>query len=263
MVNLALITGASSGLGEALAKLLAHEKIPLLLTGRNKDALQKLKQELSPLTQVEIFAADLSIDEERSTLLKEIAQKAPDLVVNSAGLGLYGEVLRYPLKEQMQILKVNLEALTEVSIESARALKERNKTGTIMNISSAAGFLHYPSFTLYSSSKAYVTHFSQSFDAEMKRYGIRVLASCPGKIATSFRLRASSGLDIRKGDFKSMPVEKAAYLIWQQIQKKKPCEIIDTSYKVLIFIARFLIPKRLREKLLQQEIEKRISDKKD
>lgn len=262
MVNLALITGSSSGLGQALARLLAHEKIPLLLSGRNKAALQKLQEELSPLTNVEIFAANLAEDEERAKLLREISLKAPDLIINSAGLGLYGEVLRYPLKEQMQILKVNVEALTEVTIESARVLKARNSPGIIMNISSAAGFLHYPSFALYSSSKAYVTHFSLSFDAEMKRYGIRVLVSCPGKIQTSFRQRASSGVDIKKGDLQSMPVEKAAYLIWKQIQKEKPCEIIDGSYKVLIFIARFLIPKRLLQKMLQQEIEKRISDKK-
>lgn len=262
MVLLALITGASSGLGMALAVRIAKEKIPLFLTGTNTAALEKLQDELSLLTHVEILSADLSVEEERVRLLQEISQKAPDLVINSAGLGLYGEILRYPLKEQMQILKVNVEALTEITIESARALKAQNRPGVIMNISSAAAFLHYPSFALYSSSKAYVTHFSRSFDAEMKRYGIRVLVSCPGKIETSFRQRASSGLDIKKGDLQTMPVDKAASLIWRQIQKKKPCEIIDASYKVLIFIARFLIPKKILEKMLQQEIEKRISPKK-
>lgn len=259
MASLALITGASSGLGIALARLLAKEKLSLILTGTNTSALENLQKELSPLTNVEILSADLSKEEARARLLKEIAQKTPDLVINSAGIGLYGEVLRYPLKEQMQILKVNVEALTEITIEAARALKTQNRSGVIMNISSAAAFLHYPSFALYSSSKAYVNHFSRSFDAEIKQYGIRVLVSCPGQIHTSFRERASLGHDRSKPGFKTISVERAAALIWKQIQKKKPFEIIDFRYKLLLFIARFLLPHSFLQKKLQTELEKRRS----
>jgi short-subunit dehydrogenase len=130
-----------------------------------------------------------------------------------------------------------------------------------MNISSAAGFLPTPSFAVYSASKAYVTHFSQSFDAEVKKHGIRVLVSCPGQIKTSFRERASLGLNKNQESFQSMSVEKAAKLILKQILHKKPVEIIDFRYRVLVFIARFLLPKDLVQKQMEAELEKRISFK--
>ncbi|MCX6991304.1 MAG: SDR family NAD(P)-dependent oxidoreductase [Chlamydiae bacterium] len=261
MVALALITGASSGLGTALAKRLAQDKVPLFLTGRNKDALEKLQNELSLQTEVNIFAADLSLPKERSALLAEISQRKPDLVINSAGFGLYGGALTHPLTEQLKILEVNALALTEITLESARALIEEKKPGVIMNISSAAGFLPTPSFAIYSASKAYVTHFSQSFDAEVKKEGIRILVSCPGQIKTSFRERASSGLNKNQEGFEAMSVEKAAKLILKQIHHKKPMEIIDFRYKVLVFIARFLLPKSLVQKKMQTKLEKRIRSK--
>jgi hypothetical protein len=261
MVSLALITGATSGVGEALAKSLAQDKIPLFLTGRNKDALEKLHNELILETEVSIFAADLSIPKERLALLGEISKRKPDLVINSAGFGLYGKALTHPLAEQSKILQVNTLALTEITLEAARALIEEKKPGVIMNISSAAGFLPTPSFAVYSASKAYVTHFSLSFDAEVKKHGIRVLVSCPGQIKTSFRERASLGLNKNQESFQAMSVEKAAKLILKQILHKKPVEIIDFRYRILVFIARFLLPKDLVQKQMEAELEKRISFK--
>ena len=259
MATLALITGASSGLGTALAKLLAQDQVPLFLTGRNKAALEKLQNELISQTEVSIFVADLSLPKERSALLAEISKRKPDLLINSAGFGLYGKALSHPLAEQTTMLEVNALALTEITLETARALISDKKPGVIMNISSAAGFFPTPSFAIYSASKTYVTHFSRSFDAEVKKEGIRVLVSCPGQIKTSFRERASSGLNKNQKGFEAMSVEKAARLILKQIRNKKPIEIIDFRYKVLVFLARFLLPKGLVQKQLQTEIERRIT----
>ena len=238
--------------------MLAQDKIPLFLTGRNKDALEKLQNELVLQTEVSIFAADLSVPNERLALLTEISKRKPDLVINSAGFGLYGEALSHSLGEQSKMLEVNALALTEITLETARSLIEEKKAGVIMNISSAAGFFSTPSFSIYSASKAYVTHFSKSFDAEVKKHGIRILVSCPGQIKTPFRERASSGLNKNQEGFEAMSVEKAARLILKQIEGKKALQIIDFRYSAIVFIARFLLPKSLVQKWMQAEIEKRI-----
>lgn len=258
MRSLVLITGATSGLGMQIAREIAKEGTPLLLTGRNKQVLDQLQKELLLHTKVSILKADLSIEEERKTILDAIGIHQPDLVINSAGFGLYGAATSFPLEEQLNMLKTNTEALTAITLRAAQTLIEKKKTGIIMNISSAASYLHYPGLAVYSASKAYVTHFSQALDFETAPHGVRVLVSCPGQIATSFRKRASKGYDQSQKNYLTLSVEHATCLILKQIKEKKTVEVIDYRYKILLFIARFLIPKKRLYALLQKEIEKRI-----
>lgn len=258
MASLALITGASSGLGNELAKQLAVYGTPLLLTGRNSKALEDLQKELSVYTEVSILTADLSIENERNKILDAIKTHKPDLVINAAGFGLYGKATSFPIEDELNIVKTNIEALTAITLQAAKTLMENKMPGVIMNISSAASYLHYPSLSVYSASKAYVTHFSQSLDFETRPYEVRVLVSCPGQVATAFRERASLGHDRHQRDYQTLSVDKAAHLILQQIAQKKPIQIIDYRYKILVFIARFCIPKKILQSTLQKEIEKRI-----
>ena len=254
----ALITGASSGLGLELAKRLALQKFSLIITGRNQNSLEKIEEELSHITEVKAIACDLTDAKQLKTLCEMIRSERPSLVINNAGAGLYGDIFIHPTDEQIDVLRINVEALTTITIDAAKALKESGKKGVIMNISSAAGQLIYPSFSLYSASKAYVTHMSRCLDAELKGHGIRVLVCCPGQIKTPFRSRASKGVDIETKDSKTMPVEKAACLILDQIKKIKPFAIIDLRYKVLIFLATYLVPQKILQKALRREIQKRI-----
>lgn len=173
--RLCLITGSGSGLGKALAQQLALQGVPLFLTSKDAEKLSQLAQDLAHQTSVEIFVGDLCKPQDVEALLVKIQEKAPDLVINNAGLGLYGEILSYSLEEQMQIVKLNIDALVQISIEAARALQRQNLKGTIMNISSAAACFTYPSFSLYAASKRFVQEFSLSFDEETRTYGIRVL----------------------------------------------------------------------------------------
>ncbi|NDD57940.1 MAG: SDR family NAD(P)-dependent oxidoreductase [Chlamydiae bacterium] len=260
-IQQAFITGASSGIGQELTRLLAKQGIPVFITGRNKNALSFLSKELSPFSKVNFLAADLDNPFHLEELKKILSDLKPDLVINSAGFGLYGETTSYTVEEQMKILSVNIMALTEISLQSVSILKKAGRKGIIMNISSAAGCLIYPGFSLYSASKAYVSHFSQSLDAECKQYGIRILTCCPGQVHTSFRQHASLGQNQSKIDFKTLSVGKAAQLIMKQICNQKPFQIIDTRYKILIFIAKFLIPARRLEQKLKNEILKRITPK--
>jgi uncharacterized protein len=251
----ALVTGASSGLGKALCHLLASKGIALIITGRDLLQLQKLEQTL-PSVPILSLAADLSDPSGRQTLRALIRERAPDLIINNAGFGLYGEALNHSLKEQLDILEVNGAALLELTLEGAKAMRDRKKRGTILNVSSAASFFPFPNFSVYAASKAFVTTLSQGLDVEFAPYGVRVLTSCPGQIITSFRSRAAKGFPQRR-DHLSMTAQKAAKLIWKQIEKQKHLQIIDWRTHLLIWVARYLLCEKIRSVLLKKTISSR------
>ncbi|HSW85872.1 MAG TPA: SDR family NAD(P)-dependent oxidoreductase [Rhabdochlamydiaceae bacterium] len=254
--QLALVTGASSGLGKALCELLAAEKIALIIAGRNQEQLAKLASTLSNYVPVQICVCDLSIKEDRHTLIDVIHHSKPDLVINNAGFGLYGNVLDHPTSDQMEILEVNGNALMEIAIEAARTLAAAKMKGTILNVSSAASFFVYPGFSVYAASKTFVNQFSRAFDAELAPSGIRVLAACPGQIATNFRLRASKNFPQRK-DSNTMSSEKAAKCILHQIKTGKQLYIFDAYYRFVVFLGRLLCPNTLLQKILKKKLSSR------
>lgn len=256
--KLALITGATSPLGRALAIELAKRSIPLCLTGRQSTLLKDLQNTLSSLTKVEILEIDLLKPHERNKLIAWIESTQPDLVINNAGMGLYGDALSHSIQDQLDILELNAHALLELSLHAAKALKEHLKKGTIVNISSAADCLVYPTFSVYSASKAFVTSFSQSFDEEMKPYSIRILASCPGSIATNFQKNASKGYfqDVHSH---AMSCDRAAKEIVYQIQKDKKVHVFSKKTWILRYLLLHLLPKRVIFFVLKKMISKRFN----
>jgi short-subunit dehydrogenase len=249
-VKLALITGATSGLGKELVHQLSLQGVSLLLTGRDQDKLETLSKELHVPT---IFlAADLSIANERQALIQLIKTHAPDLIINNAGYGLYGDALSTPTQEQIGMIDLNITALVEISLEAARALIKQGKRGTIMNISSASAFFPYPTFAIYAASKTFVNHFSEAFDEELTSHGIRVLTACPGSIQTSFRKRASHDFPQKK-QTQAIPVHRAAQLILEQIEAQRRIKIIDWRYRLVVALAR-LLPRPLLMSLLKKQI---------
>lgn len=251
--NRALITGASSGIGEALARLLASKNIHLILSGRNEEHLKELQKELSNQVEVDVVVGDLTKKEDIKVLSEKIRECKPDLLVNNAGLGLYGDLITYPPEEQLEIVDVNIKALVELSMAFGKVLYEEKKPGIIMNISSSAAFLTFPGFAVYSASKAFVNEFSKSFDAEMKHFGIRVLASCPGKIDTQFRSRASQGAASSEEGFTVMTSDYAADQIWKQIVKEKRIHIFNWKYRLTVLLTKF-IPDSMLTPLLHQSV---------
>ncbi len=250
----ALVTGASSGIGEAVARLLAEQGINLILTGRNQDNLIRLAKELSPKVHVELLFADLRLPLERAKVVAVIRQQAPDLVINNAGLGLYGPALAYDTAEQLAILEVDGHALLELSLEAARALISFKKPGTILNVSSSAAFPVMPYFAVYSATKAFVNQFSEAFDAEVRPYGIRVLASCPGVVTTHFQQRAGGRENRPRGKIKPMTVEFAAEQIWKQIVSGKKVHVFDWHYRLMIFLVRYVLPKKWVERIVANDV---------
>src|SRR5579883_2402746 len=118
-MRLALITGATGGLGKALCYGLSKLKIPLFLTATKEEALRELAESLKHETQVEYFPADLASPSSRKELISIIHKKVPDLVINNAGLGLYGECLSHPSLELLKLVEVDAIAAMELTLEAA------------------------------------------------------------------------------------------------------------------------------------------------
>lgn len=249
--KLAFVTGATSGIGAALCQLIADKGINLMISGRNKEKLDSLEKTLSKKVIVRTVHADLLKLSDRQNLVDNIKIHTPDLVINNAGIGLYGEALSYTTEQQLEILQVNGNAVLELTLESARMMISNNIKGTVLNVSSAAGFLVFPNFTIYAASKGLVNQFSEALDFEMKPYGVRILSACPGVVKTHFRERAGGGEEKREG----MTSDYAAEQIWQQILCSKPIRIFNWKYRLAILMTYF-VPKRWLLGILRDNIEK-------
>lgn len=258
--SLALITGASSGIGESLARLLASKKINLMICGRNEERLKKLMDELSTQVAVSCLVADVGEEAGRKKIVEAIHGKAPDLFINNAGYGFYGDALTAETKEMAKLMEVNGMAVLEFTLEAARTLISQQKGGVIVNVSSAAAFQIFPQFAVYAASKAFVNSFTESFDEEVRGHGIRVLAACPGMVATNFRRHAGEAQNDPENT-KAMSSEFAAEQIWHQIEKRKKLYIFNWPYRAMTFLTQYLLPKRFVAMILRKTIEKRSAKK--
>lgn len=255
--QLALVTGATSGIGNAVCKLFAEKGINLIVTGRNEGELKLLKESLSQLVSVIAIPADLSTPEGRWMIIAAIHEHCPEIVINNAGFGYLGEALTYLTDQQAAILDVNCKALLELSLEAARTLVSNGKKGVVLNVSSAAAFQCFPSFAVYSASKTFVNNFSQAFDCEVKPYGVRILTICPGFVETNFSERSGAKSDRRIG---AMTASFAAEQIWRQIERGKPLWIIDWKIRFLTFLTSFF-PRRLKAFIGKRFMDSRINPK--
>lgn len=260
MFSLALVTGASSGIGWALSHLLAEKQIPLILSGRDAARLEELKRELSAKVPVTLVIADLLSPKGRAELVKMIHTRSPDLVINNAGFGLYGDALTYGTQEQLDILTINANVVLELTLEAARTLISSGKNGVILNVASAAAFETIPAFSVYSAAKSCVVKFSEALDFEVAPQGVRILTACPGMVETDFRRRASSGYPQTE---KGMTPQYAAEQIWRQIHSGKRVAIFNSFYKVALWFSNNFLPKSWVAPFLHSRIKSRIKDRKN
>jgi len=248
-VSLALITGATGGLGKSLAKSLSKRGYRLILSGKDEKSLRELAKD----HDAEWVVCDLSKD--LSPLYRAIEKNKPDLLINNAGLGFYGTFESLPQQEEM--LDVNSKAPVSLAMSFISVLKKEKKTGILLNVSSAAGYFSFPYFATYAASKSFLRSFSEAIDYELKDSGIRVLVAMLGQVDTPFRERASLG-QFSKRDSSVIDVEKAACALVNQIDKKKGLLIIDWRYRILVFLSR-LLPKLWLYPILSRSILRRIS----
>jgi len=256
--HLAAITGASSGIGEALCFLLADKGCNLLISGRDRERLEIVAKRVRSKVSVEIVPADLGEKDQRERWVKALYHHAPDLVINNAGFGLLGDALDHETQAQVEILRIDAEAVLELTLEAARSLKGTSCSGTIVNVASAAAFQPFPRFAVYAAAKAFVKNFSEAFHEEMKPYGIKVLVACPGWVDTPFRHRAAQGISPTKPSKYSMTAEYAAEQIWWQITKGKVVHTFDWRYRLAVWFGHYLLPKAVVSKILKSRIKHRL-----
>jgi len=211
----ALVTGASAGLGEEYALQIAPRVGKLVLVARREERLAELADRIRvrfPHVAVAVFAVDLNSREERELLAKTLGERGfkPDLLVNNAGLGDYGEFATADWEKLQAVLRVNIEALTHLTHLLVPEIIRRGG-GAIINVSSLASLLPIPDFAVYAATKAYVTSFSEALRIELKEHGIPVLAVCPGPVRTEF------GQVSRRSPDAELPAHKAFYVPKEQV----------------------------------------------
>lgn len=185
----ALVTGASSGIGAEFARQLAARGMHLVLTARREPLLKQLAEELHLAhgTKTEIILADLSNPAEPARVLETIRQRGIELelLVNNAGFGVVAEVDKTDVGRVLEMLRVNISALTELTYRVLPEMLGRGHGGVI-NVASVAAFQPVGYMGPYAASKAYVLHFTESLWAETRDRGVTVMALCPGTTRTDF-----------------------------------------------------------------------------
>ncbi|MES2297779.1 MAG: SDR family oxidoreductase [Pseudomonadota bacterium] len=183
-----LITGASSGIGEELAKCFARAGYMLVLVARSADKLKDLAQELSQRHEVKVtvMPADLSVPGAAAKLAAALKRKkiSVDILVNNAGVLESGAFVDIPAARHQQLIALNVAGLTDMLAHFAPPMAERG-FGRILNVASIAAFQPLPSVATYAATKAYVLSLSEALSEELKGSGVTVTALCPGITATN------------------------------------------------------------------------------
>ena len=189
-MNYTLITGATSGIGLALARVFAKHKSNLVLVARHEDKLKEVASSLEREFGVSVhtFPQDLSVPGAASQLYKHIEEQGLtiDVLVNNAGFAVHGEFALVSLHDHLQTVELNITALTELTYLVLPGMIELGE-GKILNISSTAAFQPGPLMSVYYASKAYVLWFSEALHNELKSKGISVTCLCPGPTKTAFQ----------------------------------------------------------------------------
>jgi short-subunit dehydrogenase len=192
--NTALITGASGGIGEELAKVFAAHGFDLILVARSGAKLEELSQALRAQHGVRAYplAADLSAPGSAAEVMDRVAQMElmVDVLVNNAGFADFGEFHRSDLGKQFQMIQLNITTLTELTHCLLPGMLERGH-GYVLNVASTAAFMPGPLMSVYYATKAYVLSFSEAIHEELKGSGVSVTALCPGPVVTGFQSRAA------------------------------------------------------------------------
>ncbi len=250
----ALVTGASSGIGEAFARVLATRGMDLLLTGRSEELLRALAGELATRqhVRVEVIRADLA-EPDAPRRLQAAADELrfePDLLVNNAGLGAQGSFSVAPLERQLQTLRVNCEALVALSgLYLPRMIARRS--GAILNVGSSAAFQPVPYLAVYAASKAFVVSFSEALWAEVGRYGVRVAVVCPGPVAeTRFGERAGLAPSLFAAG-RTVSREAVVRSALDSLDRNRPTAIVGFQNRVGA-LAVNLVPRRVQLALTER-----------
>lgn len=254
----ALITGASGGIGLELARLCAKGGHDLILVARTREKLDEIAKYLSGMYQVrtEVIVADLVDPEAPAAIHGAVEQlgMGVDVLINNAGFGQWGLYGRAELQRQLDMVQVNVTALMVLTrLFLPRMVTQRK--GRILNVASVASFMPGPLMAVYYASKAFVLHFSEAIGNELQGTGITVTALCPGPTRTSFATEAGfaeSNLFSTPGVMDAAPVALAGY---KGMMRGKAVVVPGFQNKFVLFMI------RLGPRWLVRRIARRLQDR--
>jgi short-subunit dehydrogenase len=242
---LAVITGASSGIGEQYARRYAREGYDLVLVARSADVLQSLAGELRQRyrVDVDVHPADLTDAEAVAGLVKTLTTELPrlDHLVNCAGVAPNGDLIDTDEAALTQMIDLNITALTLLT----RAAIIRMRTagaGTIVNVASAAGYQPMPHLAAYAASKSYVLMFTEAMYEENRRHGLRIFAVSPGDTDTP----------MSAGSRNARKPEEVVDTTWRAMSGSAPSVVDGRTNRVLTAVVSRLFPKRLALRLTEK-----------
>lgn len=187
--SIALVTGASSGIGAEIARELARRGHGVLLVARRRERLEELAGELSAAhgVRVEICAADLSTSRGRGALAGVITRLGAEveILVNNAGFGGHGDFAEQERSTEIDMVRLNVEAVTDLLARYLPAMVERDR-GAVINVASTAAFQPLPGSATYAATKAFVLNLGEAVHQELKGTGVTLTTVCPGPVETEF-----------------------------------------------------------------------------
>ncbi len=251
----ALITGASSGIGRDLARVLASKNYDLILVARRQNRLEELQKELK--TKVKIITLDLSITSNVYKLYELTKNEDIDILINNAGFGLFGLFNETDLDTELKMIDLNIKTyhiLTKLFLQDML----KKDQGYILNVCSSAGFMAGPKMSTYYASKNYVTKLTMAINEELRKEKshVQISALCPGPVATEFNEVAHGTFAIREAN----SYDVAKYAIKKLMQHKML--IVPTFLmKITLFLNRFA-PYRL-SLIISYHIQNRKSKRKE
>jgi len=241
MKECVLLTGASSGIGYEMAKLLAQKGFDMVLVARNIDKLQKLKEELEANNKVKVrvISKDLSDVQNAIALYHDIKKLGIEItiLINNAGVGEYGDFLQIPLEKELKMIELNISSLVALTKLYTTDMKSQNH-GRVMNLCSLLSFFPFPYFSVYAATKAFVLSFTEAIRAELSDTNITVTALCPGPTDSAFTTDEMAGTNAYKLLMLSSPSQVAKEGI-DKLLKGKSTSIIGLQNKILASSPRF------------------------
>lgn len=235
---LAVITGATSGIGKKMSEYLYEKGWDLILTGRNREVLANLEKNYNG--KAETIALDMSNENDVYKLYDFCKEKDIDMIVNNAGFGIFGEFEKTDLKKEIELINVNVKAVHILTKLFLQKFCKKNK-GIILNVASSAGFLPGPLLSSYYASKNYVTSMTLAISEELRRKksNVKICMLCPGPVDTEFNNRAGVVFSV-----KPISAEYAAKYAINQALKGKTIIIPGTMVRLGVVFSKF-VPKKL------------------
>jgi len=253
----ALVTGASSGIGESMARQLAAAGADVVLTARRRDRLEALAAALREAhgVRVDVVALDLSEPgaAERLFAATEGQGRAVDVLVNNAGFGTQESFADIPWERTAEQIQLNVVALTELTHRFVQAMLARDR-GWVLNVASIGAYMPVPSYATYAAGKAYVRNFTEALAHELRRTHVRVCCLCPGGTATEFLQVAGQELP-RIFELALMSPERCARIGLRALFAGRRNVVAGWSNTLMMFALRFL-PRRAIVRLAALIMEK-------